>query len=289
MLLGFSYSKESGKNDSIALAGIVDDKYRAIYSNGDRIDTDTNNTKYISIINKSNEHKGFKVILTELNGLEYKEVYYKINDSKEQKLVNGVIELGELSKYGTNGDHMTYKLFIRCGNKEKFAFKISVKENDKSTLSNLIKASKQVYTDKNGDIRYYGNNVNNYIKYNNQTMRIVGIVSNKIKIISSVSLLGVYDINHNYPSLNDYLLSFNNKSVTVDNVLQYTSWMSDKGFWLEDTVSNQAYYASKFYGVGLSVKNVSYYIRNVYEIDVNSAIIAGDGTLNSPFEVTYGC
>ena len=82
--------------------------------------------------------------------------------------------------------------------------------------------------------------------------------------------------------------SFNNKNVTIETVLQYTSWMSDKGYWLEDVVSNQAYYASKFYGVGLSVKNVSYYIRNVYEIDVNSIIISGDGTLNSPFEVTYG-
>lgn len=288
LLLGFSYSKESGKNDSIALAGVVSDKYRAIFSDGDRIDTSGNSTKDVSIINKSNELMGFKIILTEINNVEYKDVYYKINDGKEQRLINGIIELGELNKYGTNGDHLTYKLFIRSGSSEKYTFKLSVKENDKNILSNMIKNSKQVFTDKNGDIRYFGTKVNNYIRYKEQTMRIIGIVSGKVKILSDPALLGVYDVNQNYPTLNDYLGSFNNKNVTIETVLQYTSWMSDRGFWLEDVVSNQAYYASKFYGVGLSVKNVSYYIRNVYEIDVNSIIISGDGTLNSPFEVTYG-
>lgn len=288
LLLGFSYSKESGKNDSIALAGVVSDKYRVIFSDGDRIDTAGNSTKDVSIINKSNELMGFKIILTEINNVEYKDVYYKINDGKEQRLINGIIELGELNKYGTNGDHLTYKLFIRSGSSEKYTFKLSVKENDKNILSNMIKNSKQVFTDKNGDIRYFGTKVNNYIRYKEQTMRIIGIVSGKVKILSDPVLLGVYDANQNYPTLNDYLGSFNNKNVTIETVLQYTSWMSDKGYWLEDVVSNQAYYASKFYGVGLSVKNVSYYIRNVYEIDVNSIIISGDGTLNSPFEVTYG-
>ena len=55
-----------------------------------------------------------------------------------------------------------------------------------------------------------------------------------------------------------------------------------------DTVGEQAYYASMSYGVGLSNKKVDYYIRYVYEIPQNSVVVAGDGSLNSPYEVTYG-
>lgn len=289
VLLGLSYSKESGVNNEVYLADNTNDTYRVIFDNDNLIDTGSNNTMTLSIINMKNEEFNYSIKLEELDDLKYKDVYYTINNGEEIKLKDGVIELGTLNSYGSVGDQGTYQILIYSKCNALYSFEVSLNNKKINTLNYVITLSEQTYIDSDGNNRYYGTNPNNYIKYNGVTYRIIGIIDGKVKVISEDKGLGIYDVTKgSYLTLNDYLKAFNNNDVTKDNVLNYDSWIENRGFWLMDTVSEQAYYASMSYGVGLSNKKVDYYIRYVYEIPQNSVVVAGDGSLNSPYEVTYG-
>ena len=56
---------------------------------------------------------------------------------------------------------------------------------------------------------------------------------------------------------------------------------------MNDSVNNQAYFGSITNGLGLYNKNVDFYLRYVYYLDVNSLVKSGDGSINSPYEVAY--
>lgn len=289
VLLGLSYSKESGVNNEVYLADNTNDTYRVIFDNDNLIDTGSNNTMTLSIINMKNEEFNYSIKLKELDDLKYKDVYYTINNGEEIKLKDDVIELGTLNSYGSLGDQGTYQILIYSKCNALYNFEVSLNNKKINTLNYVITLSEQTYIDSDGNNRYYGTSPNNYIKYNGVTYRIIGIVDGKVKVISEDKGLGIYDVTKGtYLTLNDYLKAFNNNDVTIDNVLKYDSWIENRGFWLMDTVGEQAYYASMSYGVGLSNKKVDYYIRYVYEIPQNSVVVAGDGSLNSPYEVTYG-
>lgn len=292
-LLGFSFSKDSGVAEKIVKISKDTEEYRVIYSNN-LIELDKEDSFTISIINKSDVSRKFYLSLTEAN-LNYDKVYYSIDDSEKLELTKDYIYLGELSSYGTLGDHSTYNVRLFSDTDYKYSFDVLVSPNtgganvvnDKSIKAYVLK-SEQVYTDKEGNTRYYGIDVNNYINYNGKKHRIIGIVNDKIKIISDTSGLGIYKEEANYANLKDYFGAFNNEDVTINNVLQHKSWIISNGFWLEDTENGKAYYASKNYGVGLSVKKVDYYLRYVYELDTDMVVSKGDGSINNPYEVTYG-
>ncbi len=46
----------------------------------------------------------------------------------------------------------------------------------------------ELYKDEHGDIRYYGKNPNNYVSFNNELWRILGVIDGKIKIIRNESI-----------------------------------------------------------------------------------------------------
>lgn len=46
----------------------------------------------------------------------------------------------------------------------------------------------ELYKDEHGDIRYYGSNPNNYVTFNNELWRIIGVIDGKIKIIRNESV-----------------------------------------------------------------------------------------------------
>ncbi len=46
----------------------------------------------------------------------------------------------------------------------------------------------ELYKDEHGDIRYYGANPNNYVSFNNELWRIIGVIDGKIKIIRNESI-----------------------------------------------------------------------------------------------------
>ena len=48
-----------------------------------------------------------------------------------------------------------------------------------------------IYIDEYGNIRYYGKNPNNYVSFNNETWRIIGVVDGRIKLIRNAILTPV--------------------------------------------------------------------------------------------------
>ncbi len=79
------------------------------------------------------------------------------------------------------------------------------------TITDLLPSnSDELYKDEHGDIRYYGVNPNNYVSFNNELWRIMGVIDGKIKIIRNESI-GNYawasndSTNWDNSSLKDYL------------------------------------------------------------------------------------
>ena len=57
------------------------------------------------------------------------------------------------------------------------------------TITNLLPSNPdELYKDEHGDIRYYGKNPNNYVSFNNELWRIIGVIDSKIKIIRNESI-----------------------------------------------------------------------------------------------------
>ena len=51
-------------------------------------------------------------------------------------------------------------------------------------ISDLLPSNPdELYKDDKGNIRYYGANPNNYVSFNNELWRIIGVIDGKIKII----------------------------------------------------------------------------------------------------------
>ena len=79
------------------------------------------------------------------------------------------------------------------------------------TIKDLVSTKPdELYTDEHGDIRYYGATPNNYVTFNNETWRIIGVIDGKIKIIRNESLVNMKwnsssSNNWNNASLKTYL------------------------------------------------------------------------------------
>ena len=57
------------------------------------------------------------------------------------------------------------------------------------TITDLLPSNPdELYKDDHGDIRYYGANPNNYVSFNNELWRIIGVIDGKIKIIRNESI-----------------------------------------------------------------------------------------------------
>lgn len=292
VLLGFSFSKESGSNELSFLNEVNGTDYRVVFSDGDVLNTVSNSNTMLSLINRKSEKSDIYITLKETNNSSYKNVFYKIDDGPEHVLVDETIKLGTLNAYGVDGDHQVFNIHIYTKDDSEYSFLIKVNstiEEDDYSISSMIKNSNSVYTDNKGNVRYYGEDVNNYILYNEEEYRIIGIVDGKLKIISEIHALGVYDTSKGeYANLEDYLGAYNNSNVNINNVLDYKSWISDRGFWLQDVSDNKAYYASGTNGIGLYNKNVDFYLRYVYYLEGDSLVVAGNGSIIHPYEVSYG-
>lgn len=291
LLLGFSFSKESGSNDIADMVEIKNNDYRIVYSNNHRLDTSSNNKVDISVINKSDKKLTFYLYLSEVNEKKYTDVYYSLNENDEVLLSDGVINLGELNSFGENGDYSNYSIEIYSKSDNNLEFHLEVKGTDPNLLSNKVIASDSVYQDTNGSFRYYGEkNVNNYIKYNDDIFRIVGFVNGRIMIISEATTLSNYSpSNNDYLTLDNYIKSFSSDSgITVTDILDQKSWLiNDKEYWLLDDEYDNAICTSLDMGVETVSKMSNYYVRNVYEID-DVLVNSGDGSLAHPYEVSYG-
>ena len=79
------------------------------------------------------------------------------------------------------------------------------------TITDLLPSNAdELYEDEHGDIRYYGATPNNYVSFNNELWRIIGVIDGKIKIIRNESIGNMpWDTsnsnNWNITSLKSYL------------------------------------------------------------------------------------
>ena len=63
------------------------------------------------------------------------------------------------------------------------------KPSGSDTIKDLVSTNtNELYEDDKGNIRYYGTNPNNYVSFNNELWRIIGVIDGKIKIIRNESI-----------------------------------------------------------------------------------------------------
>ena len=96
LLLGFSFSKESGLNSS-DIVKFENDDYLVTYSSS-KIDTMEDNNVFVSVVNKDDNIANFYILLEEVNGLSFDDLYYSIDNGPKQLLTGGTINLGNLDR-----------------------------------------------------------------------------------------------------------------------------------------------------------------------------------------------
>ena len=287
LLLGFSFSRESGTNSDVVLSEYNDGDLRIVYENKKYMSMD-NSGNHINVINKSDREITYEVSLVEINGKEYKDVSYSLgNDEGFKKLDGNIMEL-KLSPYGTNGDSAIINLKISTTDPELF-FKLDFNEHKPNLFIDTLMKDPNVYLDSNGGYRYFGTNVNNYLRYHGDLYRIVGYMDGGLLIITDEVKLTRYGNGDNYLSLHDYLSSFENRKLTVDEAEGKKTWLTeDHDYWLKDLDGDFAYYADKINGIGKVNSRKMVYDRFVERINGVLVLNKGDGSINNPYEVSYG-
>ena len=107
----------------------------------------------------------------------------------------------------------------------------------------------ELYKDEHGDIRYYGATPNNYVSFNNELWRIMGVIDGKIKIIRNESIGNMQwnstrNNNWNNASLKSYL------NGDYYNIIDstYKNMISEETYYLGGPTSNfQTFTASDYY------------------------------------------
>jgi len=287
LLLGFSFSKESGTNNKFARVESTIEDLRVIYGNGKYI-TSENNDHYYNIVNKSNKDVTYNIYINEINGNKDYEVSY-ILDEEEKKVENNFVTSITLKPYGTDGDRIGLHLVFNIDNPD-LEFKLVFDDYKPNLFINHIINDKNVYKDSDGNYRYFGKVVNNYFKYDGSLYRIIGIVNNKLLVVGDEKdLVRFQGSDSNFVTVKDYLGSLEEHNLTIDEASGKTSWLvDDHDYWLKDKESDYyIYYADKVNGLGTMYYTKFLYNRFVEEIEGSFILESGDGTYSSPYEVSY--
>lgn len=282
VLLGLSYSKDAGQYGVTELGQIIDDKYRVVFSTSDTLTHNNLNTD-VGIVNKTDSELNYIIKLIPELG---KNIQYSINESEYQALAERNIYSGKLNAYGTDGDFVLNKINLKC--EGKCEVKVEIKTNDKDYLLDEIKKSKNIYDD-NGTIRYYGNEVNNFVSFNGNIGRIIKLQDNKVYLISNPLTVGGYKVDGStYLELSDYLRSFKDGAMEENEIGTNRSWLtSEEVYWLEN--DGRFITVNKEIGVQVCGELEVHHIRSVSTIDINNLVISkGDGSISNPYEVSYG-
>lgn len=282
LLLGLSYSKDSGTDIDVRLNQNYDDNFRVVYSKENKLSIKNNKIDF-GITNIAN--KDLDYVIKIINKGK-KDIYYKLDADKEKTLVNDVVFTSTIKKKGTDGDYILHHLEIT--NSEEFDAYIEIALLDTSLKTYMLN-SPDVFKDNKHNLRYFGLNVNNYLKLDNNMYRIVGLINNKLRLVGEPTLVASYTAKNTYLTVEDYLLSFDKHDLNENNVFGNNSWLnSDYRFWLESDNDAKAKFADADVGVRTDLKGKVHYQRFVREIDGNVKVIKGNGTSSSPYEVSYG-
>ena len=287
LLLGLSYSKDSSDGSEVSLIESTNNNLKVVYSDSysdivvnDEIERD------LSIVNLSDIDSNYFIYVESTN---YDDLYYVLDNGVETKLNKRLIYNGEIKKLGILNDQVSHKIKIINKGLKEVRVNLVVKEDNKLLVDRIINDD-NVYIDTENNYRYYGEKVNNYIKYYNQMYQIVGFINNKIKLISVNMERENYNANDDYLSIFDYLRSLNNKDATIENANNYKSWLSNENdLWFLDTDGeDNAYYLSDTNAILLSSKLVDRNIKKVVNLYMDVTLVTGDGSIYNPYEVSYG-
>ena len=103
----------------------------------------------------------------------------------------------------------------------------------------LDKKKDELYKDEHGDIRYYGATPNNYVSFNNELWRILGVIDGKIKIIRNESIGDYAWASNNRNNWNNASLkSYLNKDYynSIDGT--YKNMISEETYYLGGSKSS---------------------------------------------------
>ena len=153
----------------------------------------------------------------------------------------------------------------------------------------LSSNSDELYKDDKGNIRYYGKNPNNYIVFNNELWRIIGVINGKIKIIRNSSMgNGVWNSSVLNNWNNAYLKSYFNEEYYNSIEKVYKNMISEEIYYLGgptpsnvSTLTASGYYdversSTVYSGNSTSIKQ---YIGLMYPSDYGYA--AGSSCLST--------
>ena len=281
LLLGLSYSKDSGKDMEFKIKESIDENFRVVYSTEQTLSSKNDSIDF-GITNITDKNVDYVIRLSKKNN---KNVYYTLDGEDEKTLNNDRIFTSSLSKKGTDGDYEMHSISVNGD--EGFRVKVDIVLLDNS-LATTIKDSPQVFKADN-DYRYFGENVLNYIKVDKQVYQIVGLIGGKFKLVSNFDRLAIYDSNSEYLTEEDYLLSFNEHQVDVENITKYKSWLNDdRRYWLESDNDDLKKVVDADVGVIEESGLKRHFRRYVKYIPGDAVVTSGVGSLSDPYEVSYG-
>ncbi len=283
LLLGLSYSKDSGNDMELKINEMHDNYFRIVYSTGDVLTKESNKVDF-GITNITNKNQDYVIKLVNSGD---KKVYYSLDGETEKALDKEVIFTSSLSKYGTDGDYAMHRLSVN--GEGSFNVRLSVSRLDR-TLNTYIKDADNVFKDKNNNYRYFGGTVNNYIKYENQVYQIIGLFGDKVRLVSGFSKRPMmYNASKNFLSVEDYVLSFDKHDLTEKNTFGNKSWLdAEYRYWLESDKAGLSKMVDADVGVRDDYKGRLHYERIVITIGNNLNVVKGNGSISSPYEVSYG-
>ena len=171
---------------------------------------------------------------------------------------------------------------------EDFKVKVEVGILDTS-VKTVLKESSQVFIDNQDNLRFFGANVDNYIKVDDSVYRIIGLFGDKLRVIGDPLNTSIYNADKTYLSVSDYLLSFDEHELDESNITGHNSWLNiDNRYWLESDQDDVAKMVDADVGVRTDSKYRMHFQRIVSEIDGTGNVLKGNGTMSSPYEVSYG-
>ncbi len=284
VLFSVSYSKDSGMvqyNDyQNKVEGI-----NTIYEKGNNMsvykvakldDYENLETNNIRVTNTSNDEISYALQIECDDCLN--KLYYSVEEGKKEIIKSYVTYLGKLNKFGEDGDSLMLKLRLFSSEDYKKEVKINIISIDVNTLSYKILNSNGTYY-KNGSYYYYANN--NYIKYNNEIYRIICSNNGTTKIVR-FGIEEKYNPDNKYISKEDIFNTFKEEDINDDNMNGYDSWIKEENnFW----VSDNKYYSNSSFVEG----NEDTVVRSSEVVQIKSSLLvsSGNGSMESPYEVTY--
>ena len=131
------------------------------------------------------------------------------------------------------------------------------------TITDLVDTnSNELYKDDKGNIRYYGKNPNNYVSFNNELWRIIGVIDGKIKIIRNENIGEmVWDEHYNNWNKSD-----------LKSYLNGVYYNSIDGTY-RNMISEETYYLG---GIPEYVVGIGYTASEIYEIERSNNVYSGN-------------